>query len=127
MIARRTAWENHSRVPVQEAEDFEDDDDPPSSSASVQTLVMFRRMVGFLLADSTPALGIECLALVTGIGYDGSSMSEIAKRHAVTRAAVSKRCIDLCEAFGIPPVRAMRPEKNRARCREARVSHLAGS
>ena len=87
---------------------------------------MVRRLVGLLLADTHPALGVECLALVTGIGYDGASMAEIARRHKVTRAAVSKRCVELCESFGIRPTRAMRPETNHERCREARLKSLAG-
>ena len=86
---------------------------------------MVRRLVGIMLADTNPALGVECMALVTGIGYEGASMAEIARRHGMTRAAVSKRCVDLCEAFGIPPVRAMRPEKNHERCRKARLHSLA--
>lgn len=77
-----------------------------------------------MLADSHPALGIECLALVTGIGYDGASMAQIARRHKVTRAAVSKRCVELCESFGVAPTRAMRPEKNRDHCREARLREM---
>jgi hypothetical protein len=80
-----------------------------------------------MLADANPALGIECLALVTGIGYDGASEAAIARRHRVTRAAVSKRCVELCEAFGIPPVRAMRPEKCRDHCRKARVREMLSS
>lgn len=88
-------------------------------------LVVVRRLVGILLADSNAQLGVECMALVTGIGYEGDSMAEIARRHKVTRAAVSKRCVDLCDTFGIKPVRAMRPEKNRARCRASRLQSLA--
>ena len=88
--------------------------------------MVVRRLVGIMLADSNPALGVECVALVTGIGYEGASEADIARRHAVTRAAVSKRCIELCEAFGIPPVRAMRPKVNRENCREARMKSLTG-
>lgn len=114
-------WENGTRVPVTDRREIPDHPRPERGA-----LVMVRRLVGLMLADSNPALGVECMALVTGIGYEGSSMADIARRHGVTRAAVSKRCVDLCDAFGIPPVRAMRPEKNRARCREARLQSLAG-
>ncbi len=86
---------------------------------------MARRLVGFMLADTHPALGVECMALVTGIGYQGASMEEIGKRHGVTRAAVSKRCVELCEAFGIPPVRAMRSEKCRQRCKNSRIRYVS--
>lgn len=112
-------WENGQRVPVRDAREMEDRPRPERAA-----LVMVRRLVGLMLADTNPALGVECMALVTGIGYEGASMAEIARRHGVTRAAVSKRCVDLCDAFGIAPVRAMRPEKNRERCREARLQSL---
>jgi len=112
-------WENGQRVPVRDARETEDRPRPERAA-----LVMVRRLVGLMLADTNPALGVECMALVTGIGYEGASMAEIARRHGVTRAAVSKRCVDLCDAFGIAPVRAMRPEKNRERCREARLQSL---
>ena len=112
-------WENGARVPVSDRRDV-----PPPARPERGALVMVRRLVGLMLADTNPALGVECMALVTGIGYEGSSMAEIARRHGVTRAAVSKRCVDLCDAFGVPPVRAMRPEKNREHCRKARLESL---
>jgi len=117
-------WENGRRVPVK---DVRDRDEARPARMENPALIMARRLVGFLLADPNPALGIECVALVTGIGYTGASMADIAKRNMVTRAAVSKRCVELCEAFGIPPVRAMRPEKSRERCRMARVREMCES
>ena len=51
-----------------------------------------RRLLGELLARGNARLTVECLALVSGLAYTGSSMTEIAKRHGITRAAVSKRC-----------------------------------
>lgn len=114
-------WENGTRVPVTDRREMPD---PPRPERGA--LVMVRKLVCVLLADTNPALGVECMALVTGIGYEGASMADIARRHGVTRAAVSKRCVDLCDAYGIPPVRAMRPEKNRERCRDARLQSLAG-
>lgn len=116
----RNGWENGQRVPVMDRREIEDEPRPERGA-----LVMIRRLVGIMLADTNPALGIECLALVTGIGYDGSSMAAIARRHRCTRAAVSTRCVDLCEDIGLPQARAMRPEKNRERCRQARKESLA--
>jgi hypothetical protein len=117
-------WEGGQRVPVARPR-IDDDDDEPMPRQERGALIMVRRLVGTLLADPNPALGTECLALITGIGYDGASMEAIGRRHRVTRADVSKRCVSLCEAFGIPPVRAMRTEKNRERCRAARLASLA--
>jgi len=122
--AARSGWENGQRVPVTQARPEEDE---TGARQERSALVMVRRIVGQLLADPHPALGVECMALVTGIGYQGSSMADIARTHGVTRAAVSKRCVELCDTFGIPPVRAMRPVKNRARCRVARLRSIAKS
>jgi hypothetical protein len=121
-------WENGSRVPTYDPREDEDEDDNFEPVRPEPTaLVMVRRLVGFMLADTNPALGVECMALVTSIGYEGDSMADIARRHKCTRAAVSKRCVELCEAFGIHPPRAMRPENNRERCREARVREMMKS
>ena len=118
-------WENGSRVPAHDPR--EDNDDPPVARADPAALIMARRLVGFLLADAHPALGIECMALVTSIGYRGDSMADIARRHNVSRATVSARCVDLCESFGIPPTNAMRSTNCRSRCRQARVREMVGS
>ena len=49
-----------------------------------------------LIAAGNTRLTIECLAVALGLSaYNGESMTEIAKRHGVTRAAVSKRCVDI--------------------------------
>lgn len=116
----RFGWENGQRVPVNDR--WENDAGPRPERGA---LVVVRRLVGIMLSDTNPALGVECVALVTGIGYQGASMAEIARRHGCTRAAVSTRCGDLCDAFGVPRTRAMRPEHNRKRCRQARLESLA--
>lgn len=72
------------------------------------TWAALRLLISELLADSNPALGLDCLALVSGIGFMGESMSRIAKRHCVTRAAVSKRCVQITQQLRLMPSRAMR-------------------
>lgn len=67
-----------------------------------------RVILGELVSASNKALAVECMALVTGIAYDGASQTEIAARHGVTRAAVSKRCVELADKLGLPPARAMK-------------------
>jgi hypothetical protein len=119
-----TAWENGARVPVTHHPFEGDQIDLDEEVSDADAGVLLRILVGLLLADTHPALGIECLALVTGIGYEGSSMAEIGRRHHVTRAAVSKRCVELTGALGLPPVRAMRPEENRDACCKARLETL---
>jgi len=85
---------------------------------------MVRAVIGELLSASNKALAVECMAFVTGIAYQGASQTEIAKRHGVTRAAVSKRCIELAAKLGLPPTRAMKSTEVRESLAESqRASH----
>jgi hypothetical protein len=80
-----------------------------------------RRVVGEIISHENARLTAECIALVSGLSYTGSSMSEIASRHGVTRAAVSKRCVELTELLDLPPSRAMRSLTARHQYRAARI------
>jgi hypothetical protein len=80
-----------------------------------------RRVVGEILCHDNARLTTECIALVSGLAYDGSSMTEIAQRHGISRAAVSKRCVELTELLDLPPSRAMRSLTARKRYRDARI------
>ena len=48
-------------------------------------------------------------------------LQRIARRHGVTRAAVSKRCCELSELLDLRPSRAMRSLTARKRYRSARI------
>ncbi len=72
------------------------------------------RIAGELASTANARLSLEVLALVSGICYQGMSQTAIAERHGVTRAAVSKRCVELTEKLGLPPSRAMKSEASRA-------------
>ena len=72
-------------------------------------------------AHHNARLTAECIALVSGLNYSGSSMTHIAGKHGITRAAVSKRCVELTELLGIRPSRAMRSLTARKRYRDARI------
>ncbi len=85
---------------------------------------LLRRLVGELIGQDNARLSLECLALVTGLSYYGDSMTDIAKRHGVTRAAVSKRCVELSRALNLKPSRAMRSIPARQSYRRARLKHL---
>jgi hypothetical protein len=80
-----------------------------------------RRVIAEIICHSNARLTAECVALVSGFSYTGSSMTEIAKRHGVTRAAVSKRCVELTELLDLPPSRAMRSLTARKSYRSARI------
>ncbi|NDD52806.1 hypothetical protein EBZ39_02830 [bacterium] len=85
---------------------------------------LLRRLVGELLSQENARLSLECLALVTGLAYCGDSMTEIASRHGITRAAVSKRCVEFCIALNLKPSRAMRSVKARESYKKARLRRL---
>jgi len=51
-------------------------------------------------------------------------MTEIARHHRVTRAAVSKRCIEMSRSLNLDPTRAMRSLKARESCRKSRNHQL---
>ena len=80
-----------------------------------------RRVVGEILCHDNARLTTECIALVSGLAYTGSSMTEIAQRHGISRAAVSKRCVELTELLDLPPSRAMRSLTARKSYRAARI------
>lgn len=75
---------------------------------------VLRHFVADLIAEGNTRLTVECLAVALGLcAYNGESMTSIAKRHGVSRAAVSKRCVDITERLNLPPSRAMRSEMAR--------------
>lgn len=75
---------------------------------------ILRRLVADIVAEDNTRLTIDCLTIALGLRvYSGDSMTTIAKRHGITRAAVSKRCVDIIERLKLPPSRAMRSEQAR--------------
>lgn len=107
------------------AEDTEEGCGPELACSDREDVLHFvRRLVGELLGQDNVRLSVECLALATGISYTGDSMTDIARRYGVTRAAVSKRCVEFTEALGLPPSRAMRSTKARQSYRRRRLDEL---
>lgn len=75
---------------------------------------VLRHFVADLIAEGNTRLTVECLAVALGLSaYNGESMTDIANRHGITRAAVSKRCVDITERLNLPPSRAMRSTRAR--------------
>ncbi|EDY21009.1 hypothetical protein CfE428DRAFT_1302 [Chthoniobacter flavus Ellin428] len=102
------------------------EDAPPEATAGIlgteDVWDVLRRLVGQLLAERNARLSLECLALVSGLSFLGDSMTAVARRHGVTRAAVSKRCVELTEHLNLLPSRAMRSLTARRAYRAAQVS-----
>ena len=85
-------------------------------------LDLLRRLIAEILSQGNARLTLECLALACGLGtLQGESMTSIAKRHGLTRAAVSKRCVDITEKLNLPPSRSMRSKKARRAYRKAQI------
>jgi hypothetical protein len=100
----------------------EPEPEPSSGSCDAESVHgAIRRVVAEILCHNNARLTTECIALVSGLAYTGSSMTEIAKRHGISRAAVSKRCVELTELLDLPPSRAMRSLTARKRYRDARL------
>jgi hypothetical protein len=85
---------------------------------------VLRKIIGELADQSNCRLSLDCVALVTGLSYRGLSMTQIADRHGISRAAVSKRCVDLTIALRLRPSRAMRSLLARVSYRTARAARL---
>ena len=82
-----------------------------------------RHVLGEVLNHANSRLTAECIALVSGLIYSGDSMTDIAKRHGISRAAVSKRCVELTELLNLRPSRAMRSLTARKSYRSARINN----
>ena len=98
--------------------------DPEQAAPAADTEQVWdavRRVMGEVLSHDNARLTVECIALVSGLQYTGASMTEIARRHGITRAAVSKRCVELTELLDLRPSRAMRSLTARQRYRDARI------
>lgn len=105
-----------AEMPEPEVEEHDaDHGDPDAVNSAV------RRVVAEIIYHDNARLTAECIALISGLSYDGCSMTEIAKRHGITRAAVSKRCVEMTELLGLRPSRAMRSLTARKRYRDARI------
>ena len=93
----------------------------PEMAGAIETL---QHLVADLISEGNTRLTIECLAVALGLSaYEGESMTDIARRHGISRAAVSKRCVDITTHLNLPPSRAMRSEMARKTYRNSRNKH----
>jgi hypothetical protein len=100
-----------------------DHEDPDAQSPPMRDATeILRHLVADLISEGNARLTLECLAVALGLSaYNGESMTDIAKRHGITRAAVSKRCVDITERLNLPPSRAMRSEMARKIYRKSQL------
>ena len=101
--------------------DHEPDDTAPANDMGDATRIL-RHLVADIVAEDNTRLTIECLAIALGLRvYAGDSMTEIANRHGITRAAVSKRCVDITNRLNLQPSSAMRSKRARQTYRNAQL------
>ena len=62
-----------------------------------------RIMMAELLGSKNKPVAIESLSFATGVIYEGDTESQIARRHGITRAAVSKQVKYWQKLFNLPP------------------------
>jgi predicted RNA polymerase sigma factor len=122
-MTNQTYWENGERVQISQPNTIAN----PKNTLDSPQLRMMRMLISNLQSSPHPALTIDALCVITGLCYEGKSMAEIARKHLVSRATVSKRCVELCKTFGIPPTRAMRTEESRKNCQKSRISKVKES
>lgn len=94
------------------------------ATSTEYTMEVIRKFLHELAYQRNPSLTIECFMLVTGVAYNGSSMTAIARKYGITRAAVSKRCIELSDLLGVHASRAMKSEQARKIYSDARIKSL---
>ena len=108
-----------------EPEEAPEPEEVPESCDTETVWTALRRVLGEILNHDNARLTAECIALVSGLSYSGSSMADIARRHGITRAAVSKRCVELTALLDLRPSRAMRSLTARKSYRAARIRSLS--
>ena len=98
------------------------EDEAPEAPSMGSATEILRHLVADIVREDNTRLTLDCLAIALGMRvYSGESMTSIAKRHGVTRAAVSKRCVDITRQLNLPPSRAMRSEKARNTYRNSQL------
>ena len=100
-----------------------DADEPVNDMGGMEDATrILRYLVADVLSEGNSRLTIECLAIALGLRvYAGDSMTEVANRHGVTRAAVSKRCVDITTRLNLQPSRAMRSKRARQTYRNSQL------
>jgi hypothetical protein len=78
------------------------------------TLAVVQALIREIVFDENPQLAAEIIALGAGVLLENNRpMTSVAEKLGVTKAAVSKRVIDYCDANGLPPSIYMRSVANR--------------
>jgi len=99
------------------------EEEQPEAHSMGNATEILRRLVADIVAEDNTRLTIDCLTIALGLRvYSGDSMSSIGKRHGISRAAVSKRCVDIIQRLKLAPSRAMRSENARKIYRKSQLN-----
>lgn len=103
----------------------ESDTPPPATDHATMTASdALRRVICELIAQPNPGLSIDCLALALNLG-DTPTETYIARKHRVTRAAVSKRCLIFIDIFDLPTPRYLKKKGSRKTYSKIQREHHA--
>lgn len=91
---------------------------------TTRALGSLRAVVAMVRQHSNAPLTIDCLALATGIASTDSAEIDIAQRHGLERAAISKRCAEIGRRLNLPPSACMRPVSTRLSYSSARRARI---
>ncbi len=88
---------------------------------------LLRRVLVLIGSQRNPALTCQAISIATGTYLgEGKSLEEIAKMHGITKQALSKRTIRICQELDLPPSRLMRSKESRESYRlKQRQRHAA--
>lgn len=112
-------FEEGNRVNVVEPDIYFDD---PEEVPDHEPMEVARELIKLVVASQNPALGLDILCLLLGIGFRGCSQQDIASRHGCTRAAVSARMMQLRDQLGFArPIGPTRGGSTRTQCKKSRV------
>ena len=80
-----------------------------------ETLRVIQVVIRSIVYADDPQLEAEVMALGAGVILaDGVTQTKLAAKHGLTRAAMSKRVVQFCEAHGLPASAYMKPNAARA-------------
>ena len=79
-----------------------------------QTLRISQVILREIAFSQDPQLEAEIMALGAGVMLeDKATITKLARKHGLTKQAISKRMIRFCVDNGLPPSSYMRPERDR--------------
>lgn len=84
------------------------------STGGSESLRIVQSILREIVYAEDPQLEAEVMAIGAGLFLeDKMAVTRIAKKHGLSKAAVSKRAVRFCAEKGLPPSQFMRPERDR--------------